>query len=460
MNIMLLPFAWTNLTYVTQQNNNIIMKLNDPYYDRNPIVTVTDADFVSLDWTEMTRARKSDGSLPDINFLKLAPGSDLIDAGINVGLPYYGNAPDIGYCENTAGSVTPPTPIFVSAVIENATPSRLEMTYNLTLANIVPAVSAFTVMVNASARSISAVTVSGTKVSLTLASPVVYGDAVTVAYTKPSTNPLQTAAGGQAASLTAQNVTNNVVAAVIPAYVSSVVENATPSRLEITYNLTLANIVPAVSAFTVMVNASARSISSVTVSGTKVLLTLASPVVYGDAVTVAYTKPSTNPLQTAAGGQAASLTAQNVTNNVAAVIPAYVSSVVENATPSRLEMTYNLTLANIVPAASAFTVMVNSSARSVSSVTVSGTKVLLTLASPVVYGDAVTVAYTKPSTNPLQTAAGGQAASLTAQNVTNNVVAVIPVYVSSVVENATPSRLEMTYNLTLANIVPATSAFT
>ena len=67
--------------------------------------------------------------------------------------------------------------------------------------------------------------------------------------------------------------------------------------------------------------------------------------------------------------------------------------------------------------------MVNSSARSVSAVAISGTKVLLTLASPVVYGDAVTVAYTKPSTNPLQTAAGGQAASLTAQNVTNNVVA-------------------------------------
>ena len=60
---------------------------------------------------------------------------------------------------------------------------------------------------------------------------------------------------------------------------------------------------------------------------------------------------------------------------------------IENATPSRLEMTYNLTLANIVPAASAFSVMVNSSARTVSSVAISGTKVLLTLASPVVYGD-------------------------------------------------------------------------
>ena len=160
-------------------------------------------------------------------------------------------------------------------------------------------------------------------------------------------------------------------------------------------------------------------------------------------------------MQTATGGQAASISAQTVTNNVAAVIPVYADSAIENATPAGCEMTYNLTLANIVPGASAFTVMVNAMARTVNSVAISGTKVLLTLSSPVVYGDVVTVAYTKPATNPLQTASGGQAASISAQNVTNNVAAVIPVYQNSVIENATPARLEMTYNLTLANIVPA-----
>ena len=60
-------------------------------------------------------------------------------------------------------------------------------------------------------------------------------------------------------------------------------------------------------------------------------------------------------------------------------------------------MTYNLTLANVVPAASAFSVRVNSTARTVNTVAISGTKVQLTLASPVVYGDVVTVSYTKPS---------------------------------------------------------------
>jgi uncharacterized repeat protein (TIGR02059 family) len=102
-------------------------------------------------------------------------------------------------------------------------------------------------------------------------------------------------------------------------------------------------------------------------------------------------------------------------------LPVYVSSVIGNATPSILEMTYSLTLANIVPAASAFTVTVGGVARTVNSVAISDKKVLLTLSIAVVKGDAVKVAYTKPETNPLQTADGLQAASLSAQDVTNNI---------------------------------------
>src|SRR5664279_274290 len=211
-----------------------------------------------------------------------------------------------------------------------------------------------------------------------------------------------------------------------------------------TYNLSLANIIPAASSFSVLVNSTARTVNSVVISGTKVQLTLSGPVVFGNVVTVAYTKPSSNPIQTAAGGQAITIGAQTVTNNVSAVAPVYVSSAIQNATPSLLEMTYNLSLANIIPAASSFSVLVNSTARTVSTVAISGTKVQLTLSGPVVYGDIVTVSYTKPSVNAIQTAAGGQAITIGAQTVTNNVSAVAPVYVSSAIQNATPSLLEMT----------------
>lgn len=81
-------------------------------------------------------------------------------------------------------------------------------------------------------------------------------------------------------------------------------------------------------------------------------------------------------------------------------------------------MTYNQSLVNIVPAASDFSVLVNSVPKTVNSVAISGTKVLLTLANAVVYGDSVTVAYTKPVTNPLQSVLSGQVASLSAQTVT------------------------------------------
>lgn len=110
--------------------------------------------------------------------------------------------------------------------------------------------------------------------------------------------------------------TRNFVLKGLPFYVSSVIENATPSLLEMTYSLNLANIVPDVSAFTVTVAGVARGVSSVAISDNVVKLTLSSSVNKGEAVTVAYTKPDTNPLQTPDGLEAASLTPQNVTNNV------------------------------------------------------------------------------------------------------------------------------------------------
>ncbi|MGC1392167.1 MAG: SwmB domain-containing protein, partial [Bacteroidales bacterium] len=363
--------------------------------------------------------------------------------------------------QSVTNNVTTVIPLYVSSVIQNASPSLLSMTYNLALANIVPAATAFTVMVNNVARTVASVAISGTNVQLTLASPVINGDVITVAYTKPSRNPLQTSSGGQAATITAQNVTNNVNPN-NPSYVSSVIQNATPSLLTVTYNLTLANIVPDVSSFTVLVNNILVTINSITISGTDVLLNLSNPVHFGDVITVAYSKPASNPLQTSSGAQASSIIAQVVTNNVTTVIPVYISSAIENATPSLLTLKYNLTLANIIPSASAFTVRVNNVTRAVTSVTVSGSNVLLTLVNPVINGDIITVAYTKPSTNPLQTSSGGQAASISAQSVTNNVNPVNPVnpsYVSSAIENATPSILTMTYDLTLANIVPSVSAF-
>ena len=60
---------------------------------------VDGSDFVSLDTSGISAPRKSDGSLPDVNFLHLSEGSDLIDSGTDVGLPFKGDAPDLGAFE-------------------------------------------------------------------------------------------------------------------------------------------------------------------------------------------------------------------------------------------------------------------------------------------------------------------------------------------------------------------------
>jgi len=61
---------------------------------------VVDAtDFTSLDTSVLRGPRNADGSLPDISLLHLASGSDLINSGTNVGLGFYGAAPDLGAFE-------------------------------------------------------------------------------------------------------------------------------------------------------------------------------------------------------------------------------------------------------------------------------------------------------------------------------------------------------------------------
>lgn len=61
--------------------------------------TVTNNDFLSLDTALALSKRNSDSSLPYVNFLRLANGSSLINSGVDVGLPYFGSAPDLGAFE-------------------------------------------------------------------------------------------------------------------------------------------------------------------------------------------------------------------------------------------------------------------------------------------------------------------------------------------------------------------------
>jgi hypothetical protein len=75
-------------SFVIQENNSW-----------NLGITPTEADFLSIGSDEAFGPRKSDGSLPDIQYMHLAQSSPMIDAGVDVGLPFTGQKPDLGAWE-------------------------------------------------------------------------------------------------------------------------------------------------------------------------------------------------------------------------------------------------------------------------------------------------------------------------------------------------------------------------
>lgn len=247
-----------------------------------------------------------------------------------------------------------------------------------------------------------------------------------------------------------------------PAFTGAVINDNAPTVLEMNFNASLAATLPAVSAFSVNVNAVTRNVNTISISGTKVLLTLQSAVVFGDSIKVSYTKPTSNPLQGANGGLVSDLSTVTVTNKVNAIVQAppaavYVSSVIENTTPAKLEIIYNQELAPTVPPDSSFVTIVNGVSKTVKSVNISGTKVILTLPEPLKSNDVVSVSYVKPAINALVSKAGAAVESFTGKTVVNNIIAAAPVQPSSEKEEISifPNPAKDYLNIKILNPAPS-----
>ena len=87
-----------NISYAGISSDNFDTGVTDSFNTWNGI-PVNSTDFLSLDDTIARGPRNSDGSLPVSDFLRLASDSNLIDAGVDVGLPFNGSAPDLGAYE-------------------------------------------------------------------------------------------------------------------------------------------------------------------------------------------------------------------------------------------------------------------------------------------------------------------------------------------------------------------------
>jgi len=321
----------------------------------------------------------------------------------------------------TGGDTTPPE-LQVSAGTPSVDTSKLTLDYNepLDVASV-PATSSYAVLVNGSSRSVTTVLVVGSSVVLTLSSPVISTDIVTVAYTVPGSNPIKDLVGNAAISFTAQSVLNITTAApggdVTPPSLLSATVNLT--NLTLTYNEALLNTsVPATGDFVVVVAAVSRAVTNVSVTDMRVILTLASPASVGQVVTISYTAGA-NKIKDLAGNNAANLAAQSVTNNTTAdtLPPQLVSATLDTST---LSLLYNeLLLSTSTPATTAFACTVNGSARGISGVVVASKTVTLTLSSAVISTDVVVLAYTVPASNQIKDTSGNQASSFTNQSVQN-----------------------------------------
>ena len=86
---------------ISLQAPDTILSASEQNNSWNAVPSVSDADFAGLDVSLAVIERDPDGSLPETDLFRLVADSRLIDAGVDVGLPFTGSAPDLGPFETS-----------------------------------------------------------------------------------------------------------------------------------------------------------------------------------------------------------------------------------------------------------------------------------------------------------------------------------------------------------------------
>ena len=356
--------------------------------------------------------------------------SDDLGKAINVRVDFTDNA---GNEESLTSAPTAAVTAAEGLELQSATVdgSTLTLTYNETLdTGVTLPASAFVVNVNEASHSIMGVGVGGFSVLLLLSPAVVAGDTVNVNYTKPSgADVIKDTQGRQADSFTGQAVTNNTAPAQIersePAQTpgspnSLKVVRHESGKLMATWDAPDSGSDP--TGYTLQWKEAGDgwetqgSVSQSDVKGASHLITgLIDGVEYAVRVIA-----SRDDAESAPSGE--------VTATPRETTPPSPSSVSVNG--ATLTVTFDEALAEVrAPASTAFAVTVAGNSRGVSTVSVSGSVVTLTLVTAVSEGDVVTVDYIAPtgqSAVGLQDLAGNAAASFSGQDVTNDTQAAAP----------------------------------
>ncbi|MET0322535.1 MAG: SwmB domain-containing protein [Duganella sp.] len=311
-------------------------------------------------------------------------------------------------------------PVRQSATVNGAT---LVVAYNEALTTAAPALASFSYVLNGgTAVNPTAISVSGSSLTLSFATAALQGQAATLSYT-PGTNPIRDAAGNAAAAFAGVAVTNNTPASDTTApVIQSAAMNG--NKLVMSYSEALNTTAPTLSAFSLSLAGSAGAApTAAAVAGATVTLTFAAAATAGQAVALSYTAGAA-PIRDTAGNNAANLAGYAVTNNTPAsdtTAPVIQSATMNGGT---LVMTYSETLNTTVPTLSAFSLSLAGGAGAApTAAAVSGATVTLTFATAATAGQAAALSYTAGAA-PIRDAAGNSAANLAGYAVTNTTAAV------------------------------------
>ena len=326
---------------------------------------------------------------------------------------------DVAAFERSLTTVDAVAPTLVSSRFTSD--RALELTFDETLASLGADRAAYTLTANdgAALKPVSS-TVSGRTVTLTFDTAVQTGKAATLAYVAPANDAtvlnlaLQDATGNDSANL-------SYTADTTAPRLTGARTTANGLQIELNYDETLLSpnssaspAVPAVpaSAFKVFRgNGLEATVSAVSISGTQVLLSLASALLPGDSLSLFYQAPTANigvgnaAIQDSSGNDAASLgsgvNGQAVSNLVA---PAITGAVLDSqsAALDRVVVSFNDAIsASALPNLSAFTVRVGGTTQAISGLSRSGNDLVIALTNPISSAGELRVAYSQPGTDRL-----------------------------------------------------------
>lgn len=114
-NVSLSPRSASN--HIINVNTSLCELVSNSFAPADLNINVN--DFMSVDAKQLMLPRKSDGSLPDITFLKPKAGSKLLNTGTRLGYSFSGPAPDLGCFEldETTGISQADKPDFIVKIL-------------------------------------------------------------------------------------------------------------------------------------------------------------------------------------------------------------------------------------------------------------------------------------------------------------------------------------------------------